>query len=95
MEMIAMPHGIAYQNGSPDAGLQDFHNKVIYKIHYILDALVYLMSSNDDSVETRIKMSPYGQHFVKVCYHGSKATAVFNISVKETGIPVAKKHLYI
>ena len=72
---------MTYQNGSPDTVLhymQDFHNGLIYKIHYVLDAL---MSSDNYS---RVKITPYGQHFVKVCYHGSKQTAIFNISVKET-----------
>ena len=84
LEMTPMPHQMTYQNGSPDTGfhyIQEFHNGLIYKIHYVLDAL---MSSDSASVVTRVKITPYGQHFVKVCYHGSKWTAIFSISVKET-----------
>lgn len=97
---IYKPHHIAHKNAhhrTPNDGLQyiqDLHNGFVYTIHYPLDALWYFISNDDVSIDNKyigsIKINPIGQHFVKVCYHGSKTTSVFTISVKESS-----KYMYI
>ena len=93
MELVEMHH-IKYKNGhhsTVDAGLQriqDYHNHFVYNVHYILDTLWHIIF-NHISVDIikyieSIKINPIGQHFVKVCYHGSNATAIFSISLKES-----------
>lgn len=92
MEMFEM-HQVAYKDvhrRSPNANLQhiqDLHNGFVYNvIHYILDILMFnygISVENKYYVES-IKINLFGQHFVKVCYHGSEPTAVFTISIHET-----------
>ena len=68
--------------------VQDLYNGYTYNIHYILDFLYYYISY-DGSVSNKhfdsIKVNPIGQNFVRICYHGPERTAVFTVTIKESG----------
>ena len=88
---MEIAHDKSYHHSSPDAGLQhiyDFYHRFVHAIHFILDALNYFVSAHDVPVDSRhienIKINPIGQQFVKICYRGSKPTAAFTITTKES-----------
>ena len=85
---MEITYGMNDHQRSPDTetGLQhiyNFYHRFVYTIHFILDTLGTISVDSSKYIKS-IKINPIGQQFVKVCYRGSKPTAVFTITAKES-----------
>ena len=60
--------------------LQDISKDITDVIQHGLDALSHFIFYHDDK---SVKLNPIGQHFVRLCYRGSKPDTVFSVTVND------------
>ena len=76
----------SHENAAGSEHLQDAFNHFNHFIQHSLDAFSYYFAPyRIHSYDKSVKLNPIEKQFVKVCYHGSKSTGVFTVTVQDKG----------